>query len=613
MNKLLIVGLLSAGVSISNARIVNVADHGIVPGKDCTFALNTLIHALEGEPDVVLSFPKGQYDFHADNALESYRAVANHDNGLKRMVFPLFNMTNTTIEGNGSLFLMHDRVVPFSIEGGEGITLKDFTIDWAQSFHAEMKVVSRDADNGSAVFEIDPALYPYTIRHGELLFDRMGQEDPIGANIVFDPATRSPIYDTGRYVLQSWKPAKASSTGNGLVKLEGQFKKEPPPVGSVMIAYGINPTSRLCPAIHITNSKDVRIENVSVLDAGGMGLIVERTENIALNRMKVSSAKGRLISTRADATHFIGCKGLISVENCLFEHMLDDGINVHGAYVPVAEYLGNNQFLCDISHFQQWGLTFGEPGDRIALLSRETVLPFFETTVSAIRILNEHRFVLTVSTLPEELPDVPMSVENLTWNPDLVFRNNTVRENRARSILVTTKGKVLIENNYLSSQMHGILIEGDNNVWYESGGVQDIIIRSNEFVNIGYAKDNRYPLLASPLLNDTQHMGEGRYHRNIQFVDNTVKSFNGHLVEARSVDGLTIAGNRIEFCSDYPKAKEGDSVMLEYCNNVTIENNVASGFEAPLEIAQCMDSTRVGIRSNNGMIARPSPEKTAAR
>lgn len=49
-------------------------------------------------------------------------------------------------------------------------------------------------------------------------------------------------------------------------------------------------------------------------------------------------------------------------------------------------------------------------------------------------------------------------MENLTWYPDVVMRENTVRQNRACSALITTKGKVWIEGNYFSSQMHGILI-----------------------------------------------------------------------------------------------------------------------------------------------------------
>ncbi len=610
MNRLGAVLLMAAAALQAHGRVVNVAEHGVVPGADATLALGRLIESLDGEEGVTLLFPKGRYDFHAENAKEAYRPVANHDNGLKRMVFPLFGLKNIVIDGSGSLFMMHGRVVPITLEGVDGATLRNFTIDWIRSFHAELEVVERDA--GSAVFEIDPQAYPYTIRNGELLFDRYGQEDPIGANIVFDPKTRAPIYNTDAFALNSWKPVKASHAGKNRVRIEGGFKEEPPPVGSVMIAYGVHPTSRLCPAIHVTNSKDLRIENVAVLDAGGMGLIVERTENIALEGMKVTSSAGRLVSTRADATHFIGCKGTIQVENCLFEHMLDDGINVHGAYVPVAEYLGNNQFLCDISHFQQWGLTFGAPGDRIALLSRLTVLPLFETSITGLKVLNEHRFIITVATLPEPLPDVPLSVENLSWHPELVMRNNTIRENRARSVLVTTKGPVLIENNYFSSQMHGILIEGDNNKWYESGAVGDVTIRSNRFVNIGYSCDNRYPLLASPLLNETQHLGEGRYHRNIRFIDNLIESFNGNLVEARSVEGLVVSGNTMVFSPSYPETEEGPAINLDYCDNVAIGNNLAKGFEHPLRIART-DSENLDIGMNRGFDASVQPLRAVAK
>ncbi len=587
----------------AGARIINVADHDIMPGKDATYPLNRLVEAVKGEPDVTLVFPKGQYDFHPENAVEVYRAVSNHDNGLKRMGFPLFNMKNITIDGGGSLFMFHGRMVPVTLENVQGATLKNFSIDWIRSFHAELTVVESNEEEKSFVVETDPELYPYTIKGGQIQFHRFGQDDPIGSNMVWDPKTRSPIYGTRQYAVRG-RQAKVTAMGKGRFRVEKAVRKAPP-VGSILVAYGVHPTSRLCPAIHVTNSKDIRIENVTVHDAGGMALIVERTENVTLNGMVVTSTEDRIVSTRADATHFIGCKGTIHLENCRFEHMLDDGINVHGAYVKVAECLGDKKFICEISHFQQWGLTFAEPGDRIALLSRETILPFFETTVKAIKVLNERRFVMTVAEAPAKLPDGPLSVENLTWYPDLVMKNNVIRENRARSVLVTTKGKVLIENNHFSSQMHGILIEGDNNSWYESGAVQDVTIRNNVFENIGWAVTERYPLLASPLLRPEQRTGEGRYHRNVHFVGNTIRSFNGLLVKAKSVKGLNISGNTIEFSKDYPAADEGPAVVLEYCDDVTVENNKAKGFKT-LTITASADTSNVRVGGNGGFdIAEP--------
>lgn len=585
--------------SIAQARIIDVSEHGIVPGKDVTMKVNDLIRSVKHEANVTLYFPNGQYDFHPDNAAEHYRAVANHDNGLKRMAFPLYGHKNLTIEGNGSLFMFHGRMVPFTLEGTEKTTLRNFVIDYIRPFHTELTVVERDEDKETIIVEFDPEKYPYRMIRGEVYFDRLGQSDAlIGQNILFDPATRSPIHLAQQYRMTP-PTLKAQQIGHGRLRLTRAFNRLPP-VGSVLVLYGINPTSRFVHAIQVSNSRDILIENVTILAAGGMGLIVERTENIRLDGMKVTSTDDRLVSTRADATHFIGCKGLIELENCVFEHMLDDGANVHGAYVPVVERLNDTTLLCEISHFQQWGITFAEPGDKVALLLRRTVLPFFETTVVDVRKLNERRFLITLEALPEDMPDEPLSLENLTWNPDLVIRNNVVRENRARSVLVTTKGKVLIEDNYFASQMHGILIEGDNLYWYESGAVEDVVIRNNTFENIGFGSTFGYPLLASPKHSPDQEIGEGRYHRNIQFTGNTIRSFNGHMVDAKSVENLSILHNQIEFSTDYPKAEPHLSIKLNYCKNVEIKGNAAKGFSSPLVIQLSEDSQDIYWDDNPG-------------
>ncbi|WP_404309113.1 right-handed parallel beta-helix repeat-containing protein [Neorhodopirellula lusitana] len=437
---LLVASLLFA--SPLAAETINVADHGIVPGKDVTYEVNRLVESVRGRDEITLVFPRGQYDFHPENAIEAYRAVANHDNGLKRIAFPLFDCQNLTIDGSGSTFMFHGRLIPFTIERCQNTKIMNLTIDWVRSFHAELTVVESDPSGKTFVVETDIEKYPYTIKGGEVLFQRYGQDDPIGSNMVFDPETRSPIYDTKRYSINGAQ-ARVTALSENRFRFDKGVKNSPP-VGSVLVVYGVHPTSRLCHPIQITNSKDLSIENVTIHDAGGMGLIVERTENITLDQLVVTSSDERIVATRADATHFIGCKGKIQIENCLFEHMLDDGVNVHGAYVKVERYLGDREFLCEISHFQQWGLTFAEPGDRVALLSRETILPFVEATVQSVKVLNSHRFVMKLDAVPEELPEGLLSVENLTWYPDLVMRNNIIRENRARGVLVTTKGKVLI-------------------------------------------------------------------------------------------------------------------------------------------------------------------------
>ena len=70
----------------------------------------------------------------------------------------------------------------------------------------------------------------------------------------------------------------------------------------------------------------------------------------------------RVISTTADATHFVNCKGDILIENCRFENMLDDGTNVHGTYVEVDEVIDDYTVRVSLKHFEQLGFKFAERG-----------------------------------------------------------------------------------------------------------------------------------------------------------------------------------------------------------------------------------------------------------
>ncbi|NJB83543.1 alpha-1,3-galactosidase-related protein [Wenyingzhuangia aestuarii] len=603
MKKLKIVcSLFLLFVTYVNAQVINVSEYGIKPGKDVALEVNELIASLKGQKGVTLFFPKGKYEFYPENAFEQYRAVTNHDNSLKRIAFPIFEFQDFTIDGNGSTFNFHGKICPVVIEGGKNTTLKNFKIDWEHSFVNELKVIENNSKENSFVVEVNNGKFGFEVKDNEILFNHYDWQDVIGQNIAFDPKTKSPIWSTKDYFLKSTHKSQIKKLNSKTAKFTN-YTKVTPPVGTIFATYGPSPGgNRFAQAIHLANSKDSFIDNVTVYAAGGMALIAERCENITVHKFTVTSRDDRHFATRADATHFLGCKGVIKMENSLLEHMMDDGINVHGAYVKIEKYMGNNTFLCEISHVQQAGIIFSEPGDKVALLSRETVLPFYETVVTKTKILNEKRFLLTVANVPENIPSGPLSVENLTWNPDLYLANNTIRNNRARAALITTKGKVVVENNYFSSQMHGILIEGDNKAWYESGAVKDITIKNNTFENIGYGSGEGYPLYISPMFLPTQRLGAKKYHQNISIVNNTFKSFNGLFVHAKSVKGLYLKGNSITLSDDkYPIGSKLPSISLDYCEDVVIEKNKFKNFTWPLTIEQKKNSSKVKIKRNKGI------------
>ena len=600
MKKIFFIGLLLITSVISSAQIVNVSDYGIVPGKDVTFEVNQLIQSLKGKEGVTLFFPKGQYEFYPENAMEQFRAVTNHDNSLKRLAFPLFDLTNFTLDGNGSIFMFHGKICPITVEGSTNTVLKNFTIDWEHSFINELVVVENNAKENSFVAEVNDGQFQFEVKDNQILFQHYDWWDVIGQNIAYDGDKEAAMWQTKDYFLKYSNKTKITKLNKSSAKFVN-ITKETPPVGTVFATYGPSPGgNRFAQAIHLSSSKDNFIQNVTVLAAGGMALVAERCKNVTLDGFKVTPRSDRHMATRADATHFLGCKGLIKIENCLLEKMMDDGINVHGAYIKVEEYRGENTFLCEISHRQQWGLIFAEPGDKIMLTSRETVLPIQEMTVTKTEILNDKRVLISVAETPKTTAG-PLSFENITWNPDLYVNNNTIRNNRARAALITTKGKVLVENNYFSSQMHGILIEGDNKAWYESGGVREVVIKNNVFENIGYGNGESYPLFASPMLTEEQKLGTEKYHFNITFSNNKVKSFNGYLVYAKSVKGLKIEENTIELSKDYPTGSEKAAFEFDYCEDVLISKNKFKDFTWPIFIKKKDSDFNFNVKRNKGI------------
>ena len=142
----------------------------------------------------------------------------------------------------------------------------------------------------------------------------------------------------------------------------------------VLIVKGKKSLNRTSPAIHVLNSKDFSIENVTVHHAGGMGFIAERTENVKLESFNVRLPEGsqRMVTTTADATHFVNCRGKVELANCLFENQLDDPSNIHGIYFPIHKVMADNKLLIKLGHVEQWGVTPGFVGDEIGIIDNKT-------------------------------------------------------------------------------------------------------------------------------------------------------------------------------------------------------------------------------------------------
>ena len=555
-------------------KVIDISDYEIAQGQDVTPIIRDIIK--DNKENIKIIFPEGIYHFYPEEAVGKYHTVTNHDNSYKYFAFPLIECTEIEIDGGGSDFIFHGVITPFLVENSSGIKLKNFSIDWEDPFFLQAEVLSSNEKNQSMDIKFYPMAEP-VFQGNRLGFITNGLYLPfLGQSMVFDPKTGAVAHNAQSYLFN--KASFVESLGESEYRIKAQYSTMPAPKGMIYVFKGPHGFNRFAPAIHLKNSSDLHLNNINIYHAGGMGVIAEKSENIYLDRVNVKLREGsdRIVSTTADATHFCNCRGDLVIENCLFENMLDDASNIHGTYIKIAELVDKHTIRAGVNHVQQYDYDFASRGDKVQFVTSETLLPIAPAVVKSFKKINDHLFELSfVNELPSDLK-VNDAVENITWYPTTIFRNNTVRNNRARSVLISTRNRTVIENNSFSSMMTSILFEGDLNHWYESGAVDDVVIRDNIFYDCVYGGGKGSVIWINPRMKQT--VKDQPYEKNIIIENNEFRTFDNSILNALSVDGLIFRNNKIIESRTYPKLwPDMPTIEIQDGLNTIIQNNFFEG------------------------------------
>lgn len=535
----------------------------------------------EGEK-VILRFPEGRYEFHEKGAAVREYYISNHDQtNPKKVGIALEDMKNLTLDGQGSEFVFHGRMLPVSLLRSENCLLKNFSIDFENPHIAQVKIVENDPQDG-IVFEPAPWV-DYRIAK-DSIFEAYGEGWTMRHSwgIAFDGDTKHLVYNTSDIGC----PTKgASEVAPRRIHAPGWKDARLVP-GTVVAMRG---WGRPTPGIFLSHDVNTTIENVKVHYAEGMGLLAQLCENITLEKFGVclkGDADPRYFTTQADATHFSGCKGKIVSCNGLYEGMMDDAINVHGTYLKVVKRVDDRTLVGRYMHGQSWGFEWGCPGDEVQFIRSNTMeLVGKQNKIISIRPYDKEQaegareFLITFQEPVDQVINEQsgFGIENLTWTPEVLFSGNVIRNNRARGSLFSTPRKTIVENNLFDhTSGAAILLCGDCNGWFETGACRHVIIRKNRFVNaltnlfqFTNAVISIYPEI--PDLKGQQQYFHGGPEGGIVIEDNEFETFDAPILYAKSVDGLVFRNNTIKLNTEYkPFHPNRNRFWLERVTNVTI-------------------------------------------
>ena len=465
---------------------------------------------------------------------------------------------------------------PFTVDHSTNVTLRNCSVDWDIPLSAEAVVDAATEDYVD--LRIDDRQFPYMIENHKLMFVGEGWKSGWWDTMEFDGKTLRVVLRTGDEgcLGGGWRDYQAEERERGIVRLHRHFGRRPAP-GNVFV---LRHSERDHAGVFIVDSKDVAVENFNLFHCAGLGVLAQYSENLTLRHFNaVPSPARRVLSGHDDGVHVSNCRGLIHLEECRFHGLMDDPVNVHGTSVRVIGRPAPNRLLCKFMHDQSTGMTWGRAGDRVGFIEHQSMRTLSQGVCSKYEAKDRDTFEVTLEEeAPAELRPGD-ALENLTWTPDVTIRGCYFASNRARGILVSTPGRVLIENNRFESSGSAILIPGDANYWFESGAVTDVTIRRNIF--------------EAPCLTSMYQFCEGiisidpeipqvdpahPFHRNIRIENNEFHPFDYPILFAKSVDGLTFSNNRMTRSHDFaPFHARTATVSLEACHHVRLDGNQFEG------------------------------------
>jgi hypothetical protein len=544
----------------------------------------------------VLRIPRGTYHFYWNSCVKALIYVSN------TVVTPLppkpigmwlRQLENVVVEGEGSLLLFHGLMTPIAVDHSSNVTVRNLTVDFPHPSVVEAQVTAATPTtmdlrvhdsanfivaNGGIVFGSGEG-WSLDGVHGISPANQSGHGNETLCqefDSVHDITWRRSNPLKGAVVTQLKDPRTVRVTYN-------TEQSKPPIVGHwLWWRDGGRPNAGLLTQY----SSTINYQNMHFGFMSGFGVVAQYTKDISFDNFTIepSAESGRGCACAADLLHFSGCAGLINVTNGRFVGSQDDGVNVHGTHLQIVSQPSPTKIVVQFMQHESYGFQAFFPGDRVQFTRSDTLESFGTATIKSATIVStkgcgaDKKVSLPCQHLLELQGPVVLSgssspdvIENLNYTPDVHISTSYFGRIPTRGILMTTRGKVVIDKNTIHAPLRQALhIADDAASWFESGPVADVLFQGNVIVRHGL------PVLGDPPAVDVtpSNTKPGTVHRNVRIVGNDIHMHEGStaaVLNAKSVAGLTLTSNRI-FSPNRTMAP-ADMVHAENCSGVTIKNN----------------------------------------
>lgn len=514
----------------------------IKPESEVTKQFSNLLNtASENGAKKSLLLEKGNYVFLSKNASSRELYITNtiaekeysekDEKFVRKIALDLKGINDLELDCNNSIFILDGDMTNIVIENCENITIKNLTIETVQPNVHKITIIK--SSPFYITFKIDETSN-YCEENGEYYW--YGTDYKLGFTEIKNSASYTPTATPDNY-------GHVKRNGSHPFFGVGSIKEVAPRVfkarylmpkdfvvGQVFYIYH---AARKNVGIFVDGSKNVTLENVTQRFNYSLAFVAQNSENIYLEKLDFSPRESSEVDfcSLADFLQFSMCRGTVSVKNSNFSASGDDACNVHGIHFKVVESEGDT-IVAKFPHPQTFGFNPLRVNDVLSFADPRTLLELGQSKILQSEMIDRYHIRLKLSTRNNPTGTV---IEDITASPQFEFCENTINRVATRGVLVTTRGRVLIENNkFLNTGMSGIFIANDALSWYESGPVKSVMIRGNAFMN---CEENAI------LIQPENRRFAGFIHENV-FIENNLFMLNSiHVLNANCTKNIVMRDN----------------------------------------------------------------------
>ncbi|MCL5270742.1 MAG: right-handed parallel beta-helix repeat-containing protein [bacterium] len=561
----IIAGLLLAAANTGMAqpdgggKVFRARDYGAVPNGDQNAA-----PAIQAAIQAAIAAGPG-----AEVVLEAGRyRLAAHQGG--NWPLAIRGADGLTLRGAGAqteLVVTNPANYCLIVDRSRSVTAAGFAVDYDPLPFTQGRIVA--ADKAGKTFDLEleagyPALdQPYFA----------ATEEPYGRwGMIFDPAERHlKEHAPDNVFIKSWEPLG-----------DRRWRLHPAPehahnVGAMAPGDRFVHLARLSGGtLAITNSEGCAFENVTVYASPGLCAVVSGCRGTRIRNYQVCWRPGttRLISSDSDGLHCPDNPEGPRVENCLFEGMADDAINIYNRPAQVAEVISPTEIVA-----ARGGRI--EPGDRLEVYDARAGRVRADVTAAQTRRAGRGAWRIQFDrpvpgVQPGEKPDFGDLIYNLSrCGAGSAIRNNIFRLSRRYGVFINSIDGV-VENN-LFDRLGGwaIVLDNEISVWQQGPPSRGLLIRNNVFRGVAYTGhygDNPLSGTIRIVSQSTRGPAEGRPIRGIRIDNNAFENVRTAAVSIGSATDINLKNNAIRLGPDAKMGLKTAAITLRNAEGILIEN-----------------------------------------